>query len=73
MAELADARDSKSRGDIRVGSTPTLGTIEYEKYGIIRTFFLSVMSELHLIDPCLRYLIRSDRNPDRFRSRSRRR
>ncbi len=33
MAELADARDSKSRGEIRVGSTPTPGTRAYEKYG----------------------------------------
>ena len=27
MAELADARDSKSRGPSRVGSSPTFGTI----------------------------------------------
>ena len=27
MAELADARDSKSRGVTHVGSSPTLGTI----------------------------------------------
>ena len=38
MAELADAHDSKSCGAIHVGSTPTLGTKEYEKYGFIRTF-----------------------------------
>ena len=33
MAELADAHDSKSCGEIHVGSTPTSGTRVYEKYG----------------------------------------
>ncbi len=40
MAELADAHDSKSCGAIHVGSTPTLGTKAYEKYGFDRTFFI---------------------------------
>ena|GEM_PF-6536928 len=48
MAELADAHDSKSCGEIHAGSTPARGTRECEKYGIIRTFFLSVMSELKI-------------------------
>lgn len=39
MAELADAHDSKSCGEIHVGSTPTLGTRVYEKYGWFRTFY----------------------------------
>ena len=40
MAELADAHDSKSCGAIHVGSTPTLGTMEFEKYGCFRTFLV---------------------------------
>ena len=33
MAELADAHDSKSCGEIHAGSTPARGTRAYEKYG----------------------------------------
>ena len=39
MAELADARDSKSRGEIHVGSSPTLGTILKKDHGAAVIFF----------------------------------
>lgn len=41
MAELADARDSKSRGEIRVGSTPTLGTIEFISSMVLMPYLFS--------------------------------
>jgi hypothetical protein len=36
VAELADAHDSKSCGEIRVGSTPTTGTIHNLKTDDLR-------------------------------------
>ncbi len=39
MAELADARDSKSRGVTHVGSSPTLGTILKKNHGAAVIFF----------------------------------
>ncbi len=44
MAELADARDSKSRGEIRVGSTPTLGT-NRSKMPYLWAFLMLLASE----------------------------
>ena len=45
MAELADAHDSKSCGEIHVGSTPTLGTIRKKKpyfKGFFNIFILHI-------------------------------
>ena len=46
MVELADTRDSKSRGEIRVGSSPTLGTTIKTKPRRAFCLYMKLLSSL---------------------------
>ena len=61
MAELADAHDSKSCGEIHVGSTPTSGTIR-KKNPVLRVFYIlnSVLITILFFRLILFYIVTED-------------